>query len=107
MLMRAKGTAASRAGACVHDLYRELAAGRAARARAALSAAPSRDAVLDQSAAALEDAAGALSHAAVTGAAPVTTAGHELDAQADELISAAANFEAAADAARRAARKPS
>jgi hypothetical protein len=107
MLMRVKGTAASRADVCVHDLYRQLAACRAARARAALSAATSRDAALDQSAAALEDAAGALSYAAVTGAAPDGTAAHELDAQADELISAAARFEAAADAARRAARKPS
>jgi hypothetical protein len=106
MPMRVKGTAASRADACVHDLYRELAALRAARARATLSAAPSRGAAFAQSAAALEDAAGALSHAVATGAAPDGTAAHELDAQADELISAAARFEAAADVARRAARTP-
>jgi hypothetical protein len=107
MLMRVKGAAASPADACVHDLYRQLAARRAADARAALSAAPSRDAAFAQSAAALEDAAGALFLAAATGAGPDGTAAHELEAQADALVSAAAHFEAAADRARGIAREPS
>jgi hypothetical protein len=105
MLTRVKGTAASTADTCVHDLYRELAARRAARARAALSAAPSSDVAFHQSAAALEDAAAALSHAATTGAAPEGTEAEELNERAAALISAAARFEAAGDAARRTARE--
>ena len=105
--MRAKATAASTPDTGVEDLYRELAGHRAAQARAALCAAPSRGAAFAQSAAALEDAAGALFLAAATGADPDGTAAHDLEAQADALVSAAAHFEAMADRARGSAREPS
>ncbi len=107
MLTRAKATAASTPDTGVEDLYRELAGHRAAQARAALCAAPSRGAAFAQSAAALEDAAGALLLAAATGAGLDGTAAHELEAQADALVSAAARFEATADRARGIAREPS
>jgi hypothetical protein len=107
MLTRAKGTAASTPDTGVEDMYRELAGHRAAQARAALCAAPRRVAAFAQSAAALEDAAGALFLAAATGAGPDGTAAHELEAQGDALVSAAAHFEAAADRARGIAREPS
>jgi hypothetical protein len=50
---------------------------------------------------------GALFLAAATGAGPDGTAAHELEAQADALVSAAAHFEATADRARGIAREPS
>jgi hypothetical protein len=92
--MRATGR---RGGLALEDLYRELAAHRAHDARTALAREPDRSRLFAQSAAALEEAAGVLHHAAAAG---LSKARRPLDAHAAGLEAAAARFELAADITR-------
>ena len=95
---------ADRTPPSVVALYEQLAAERAGRARAALAREPTAEGLFANSAAALEDAAGALLHAAVTFIAldgPLPGAFAE---QAGALLVVAARFEEAADLTR--AREP-
>jgi hypothetical protein len=86
----------------VEALYRELAMHRAHQARTQLGGLlDSPDRLLAQSARALEDAAGALQHAAATQAPSGERTADQLDLQADGLLTVAACFEAAADLQRR------
>jgi hypothetical protein len=85
----------------VEALYRELAAYQAHQARTQLGGLLDHpDRLLAESANALEDAAGALQHAAVYAPAGGRMA-DELDLQADGLLTVAASLEAAADLQRR------
>ena len=81
----------------LEDLYRELAAYRARDARAALAGERDRSRLFAQSAAALEEAAGVLHHAAAAG---VRATDRRLDEHAAGLETAAAQFELAADITR-------
>ena len=84
-------------GLALEDLYRELAAHRARDARTALARERDRSRLFAQSAAALEEAAGVLRHAAAAG---VRATGRRLDEHAAGLEAAAARFELAADITR-------
>jgi hypothetical protein len=84
----------------LEDLYRELAGHRARDMRTALAGERDAERLFAQSAAALEDAAGVLHHAAATYTRPRGAAARELDAQAAGLEAAAARFEIAADITR-------
>jgi hypothetical protein len=84
-------------GLALEDLYRELAAHRARDARAALAGERDRSRLFAQSAAALEEAAGVVHHAAAAG---VRGTGRRLDEHAAGLEAAAARFELAADITR-------
>ena len=86
-----------RGGLALEDLYRELAAHRSRDARTALAGERDRSRLFAQSAAALEEAAGVLHHAAATG---LRTTGRRLDEHAAGLEAAAARFELAADITR-------
>jgi hypothetical protein len=84
----------------LEDLYRELAAHRARDMRAALAGECDAERLFAQSAAALEDAAGVLHHAAATYVSPDGGASRQLDLHAVGLEAAAARFEIAADITR-------
>ena len=81
----------------VGALYQQLACDRAGQARAALAQQLNVEALLSESAQALEDAAGVLLHAA-TGLVTMDSRLPELFAeQAGQLLAVAARFEEAAD----------
>ena len=84
----------------LEELYRELAAHRARDMGAALAGERDAERRFAQSAAALEDAAGVLHHAAATYVSPDGAASRALDAHAAGLEAAAARFEIAADTTR-------
>ena len=86
-----------KAGLALEDLYRELAVDRARNARTALAGERDRTRLFAQSAAALEEAAGVLHHAAAAGLGKPRAA---LDEHAAGLEAAAARFELAADITR-------
>ena len=85
-------------------LYQQLAAERAGRARAALARETAVERLFAQSAVALEDAAGALLHAAGTFIALEGPLPGLFAEQAGALLAVAARFEEAADVTR--ARSP-
>ena len=85
-------------------LYQQLAAERAGRARAALARETAVERRFAQSAVALEDAAGALLHAAATFIALEGPLPGLFAEQAGALLAVAARFEEAADLTR--ARNP-
>jgi hypothetical protein len=84
----------------VEGLYQQLAAGRAARARAALARERTVEGLFSQSAVALEDAAGTLLHAAYTFIALDGPLPGLFAEQAGALLGVAARFEQAADLTR-------
>lgn len=84
----------------VEGLYRQLAAERAEHARAALQSQRQVHRMFADSAAALEQAAGALVHAASTFIAIDGRLPGLLAEQAGALLAVAARFEEAADVAR-------
>ncbi len=81
-------------------LYQQLAAERAGAARAALSREPTVEGLFAASAAALEDAAGALLHAAYTFIALDGPLPGLFAEQAGAVLAVAARFEEAADLTR-------
>jgi hypothetical protein len=81
-------------------LYQQLAAERAAEARAALARETTVERLLAQSAVALEDAAGTLLHAAATFVALEGPLPGLFAEQAGALLAVAARFEEAADLTR-------
>ena len=81
-------------------LYQQLAAERAGAARAALARERTVEGLLAHSAAALEDAAGALLHAAATFIALDGPLPGLFAEQAGALLAVAARFEEAADVTR-------
>jgi hypothetical protein len=83
----------------IEGLYLELAADRARRARVTLEGSDA-ECALAQSAATLEDAAGALHHAAERYSASERRLARQLAARARELEAIAARFEGAADLTR-------
>ena len=89
-----------RGGLALEDLYRELAADRARDARTALAGEQDRSRLFAQSAAALEEAAGVLHHAATVCSRGGMNACRSLDEHAVGLEAAAARFELAADITR-------
>jgi len=84
----------------VEGLYQQLAAERAARARAALARETTVGGLFTQSAVALEDAAGALLHAAYTFMSLEGPLPGLFAEQAGALLAVAARFEEAADLTR-------
>jgi hypothetical protein len=84
----------------VEGLYRQLASERAGRARAALARETTVERLFAQSAVALEDAAGALLHAAYTFIALDGPLPGLFAEQAGALLAVAARFEEAADLTR-------
>jgi hypothetical protein len=84
----------------VDGLYQQLACERAARARAALAQVLTVQQLFAQSAAALEDAAGVLLHAATTFIALEGPLPGLFAEQAGALLAVAARFEEAADLTR-------
>jgi len=88
----------------IEGLYQQLAAERAGRARAALARERTAERLFDRSAVALEDAAGALLHAAATFIALDGPLPGLFAEQAGALLAVAARFEEAADLTR--ARQP-
>ena len=88
----------------VEGLYQQLAAERAARARAALARERTVAGLFSRSAVALEDAAGTLLHAAYTFMALDGPLPGLFAEQAGALLAVAARFEQAADLTR--AREP-
>jgi hypothetical protein len=84
----------------VVGLYQQLAAERAARARAALARETTVERLFAQSAVALEDAAGTLLHAAYTFIALDGPLPGLFAEQAGALLAVAARFEEAADLTR-------
>jgi hypothetical protein len=84
----------------VEGLYQQLAAERAGRARAALAREATVERLFAQSAGALEDAAGALLHAAYTFIALEGPLPGLFAEQAGALLAVAARFEEAADLTR-------
>lgn len=89
-----------RAPRSVESLYQQLATERAQRARLALSQAGTVAALFERSAAALEDAAGTLLHAAATFIALDGPLPGLFGEQAGALLAVAARFEEAADLTR-------
>ena len=84
----------------VEGLYQQLATQRAARARAALARETAVERLFAQSAAALEEAAGTLLHAATTFIALDGPLPGLFAEQAGALLAVAARFEEAADLTR-------
>jgi hypothetical protein len=84
----------------VEGLYQQLAAERAGMAQAALALEPTVEALFAHSAGALEDAAGALLHAAYTFIALEGPLPGLFAEQAGALLAVAARFEEAADLTR-------
>jgi hypothetical protein len=84
----------------VEGLYQQLAAERAGRARAALARETTVGGLFAQSAVALEDAAGALLHAAYTFMSLEGPLPGLFAEQAGALLAVAARFEEAADLTR-------
>ena len=84
----------------VVGLYQQLAAERAGRARAALARERTGEGLFEHSAAALEEAAGALVHAAYTFIALDGPLPGLFAEQAGALLAVAARFEEAADLTR-------
>jgi hypothetical protein len=84
----------------VEGLYQQLAAERAGRARAALAHERTVERLFARSAVALEDAAGALLHAAATFIALDGPLPGLFAEQAGALLAVAARFEEAADVTR-------
>ena len=99
MITRALGRRGGEAAVGIERLYLELAADRARRARVALERSDA-ECALAQSAAALEDAAGVLAHAAERYSAREGPLAGRLSARARELEAIAARFEGAADLTR-------
>jgi len=93
--MRAEDTPAS-----VEALYQQLACERAGRARATLAQEVSVERLFAESAAALEDAAGVLLHAATAFIAIEGSLPGLFAEQAGALLAVAARFEEAADLSR-------
>src|SRR5205823_11647527 len=92
--------AADRPPGSVEALYQQLACERAGRARATLAQQASVERLFAESAAALEDAAGALLHAATAFIAIEGPLPGLFAEQAGALLAVAARFEEAADLSR-------